>query len=98
MAQILTYKERAFYEDEPRGIADIARLINNDKNAMNGFFAYYHTLRRISKGEKLKKKTLLNYRLLAYLRGDILEFFANDANFEADGITLKIKGRGDDSV
>lgn len=96
MAQILTYKERAFYEDKPRGIADIAR-ISNGKDG-KGLFGYYQTLRRIDKGEKLEKKTLLNYRLLAYLRGDILEFFANDANFEADGITLKIKGRGDDSV
>ena len=74
-------KQGDFIRPTRRDYGDIAKLTNTKA------WTIYMQRRRIANGNSVKHHTLISYRLLAYLRGEILDFFANDANFE--GIEIK---------
>ena len=85
--------KKDFIRPTRRDYGDIAAL--TDAKAWTIYAQEY----RVNKGASVKRHTLISYRLLAYLRGEILDFFADDANFE--GIEIKpeiLQGVKDDSV
>ena len=71
-----TLNKADFIRSTRRDYGDIAAL--TDTKA----WTIYMQRRRIANGKSVKRHTLISYRLLAYLRGEILDFFADDANFE----------------
>ena len=81
MARIQKLETADFIRPTRRDYGDIAAL--TDAKAWTIYTQEY----RINKGASVKRHTLISYRLLAYLRGEILDFFADDANFK--GIEIK---------
>lgn len=74
-------KRADFIRPTRRDCGEIAAL--TDAKAWTIYTQEY----RVNKGASVKRHTLISYRLLAYLRGEILDFFADDANFE--GVEIK---------
>ena len=74
-------KQGDFIRPTRRDYGDIAKLTNAKT------WTIYTQEYRVNKGERVKRHILISYRLLAYLRGEILDFFADDANFE--GVEIK---------
>lgn len=78
---MVTLNKADFIRSTRRDYGDIAKLTNAKT------WTIYTQEYRVNKGASVKRHTLISYRLLAYLRGEILDFFADDANFE--GIEIK---------
>ena len=76
-----TLNKADFIRSTRRDYGDIAAFVDTKA------WTIYMQRRRIANGTSVKRHTLISYRLLAYLRGEILDFFADDANFE--GVEIK---------
>ena len=78
---MVTLNKADFIRSTRRDYGDIAKLTDAK------IWTIYRQEHRVNKSNSVKRHTLVSYRLLAYLRGEILDFFANDANFE--GVEIK---------
>ncbi len=85
-------KVRAVIRPTRRDYGDIAALTNSKA------WTIYTQEYRVDKGRNVKRHTLISYRLLAYLQDGVLDFFADDRNF--NGVEMKphiLKGGKNDS-